>query len=217
LKRATAITEKALEKTLDEIKTGMTEREVYSRLISNIYFFGGEGLGFDPIVAIDANASNPHAIPGKKRLKSDSILLIDVGAVFHGYTSDMTRTIVPRKSVYDSILDNLIQAYEDALEYYRAGVSVREAETAARRRLSLRGLDKFFIHSLGHGVGIDVHEEPGVNAVEEDVFRIGDVVTLEPGVYFPYIGGLRIENMVYVGESGPSILNSLPLKIDRTF
>ncbi len=215
LKIAVEITEKALWKTIEEITLGVTERSLYLKLLSNIYSEGGQGVGFDPIVAVDDNAANPHAIPGNRRVKKDSIILIDVGARVHGYTADMTRTIVPRNSVWESLRDNIIQAIEEAIEYYKPGKKVVEAEKASRTRLRLRAKDKYFIHSLGHGVGLDVHEKPWVSLASVDTFLKGDVVTVEPGVYFPKIGGIRIEDMVYIGDEKGEKLNSMPRKIEN--
>ncbi len=213
IQEATRITEEALLETINSLEKGKTELDIYLELISNIYKKKGEFLGFDPIVAIDENAANPHALPDGKKFSENRVLLIDVGAGIANYTSDMTRTIVPEKSNYRTYIENLEDAYNSALELCYPGNKTMEIDLAARRRLSIRRLEKYFIHSLGHGVGIEVHEPPTIGPSSKDVLIEGDVITIEPGVYFPDKLGFRIENIIYITDRGPKILNKIPLTI----
>ncbi|MGB9831207.1 MAG: M24 family metallopeptidase, partial [Fervidicoccus fontis] len=161
------------------------------------------------------NASNPHAISGNRELKADDILLIDTGAKFGGYASDMTRTIIPEKGEFKKYIELLEEAYFSSLDALKTGAGAKEIDGIARNILKKYGLEKYFIHSLGHGVGIDVHEAPNIGPTSNEVFMENEVVAIEPGIYFPEKIGFRLENTVIVGKNGAIPLNSLEFVIQR--
>ncbi|AFH42723.1 aminopeptidase P family protein [Fervidicoccus fontis] len=215
IKKAVEITEKALSQTIENLRNGMREKEIYSEHICQLYKSGAEYLAFDPIVAITENASNPHAISGNRELKADDILLIDTGAKFGGYASDMTRTIIPEKGEFKKYIELLEEAYFSSLDALKTGAGAKEIDGIARNILKKYGLEKYFIHSLGHGVGIDVHEAPNIGPTSNEVFMENEVVAIEPGIYFPEKIGFRLENTVIVGKNGAIPLNSLEFVIQR--
>lgn len=214
IKKASELTEKALQKTLNSIENGITEKELYAELMYNLYKGGADGLAFEPIVAFEENASNPHALPGNKKLRKGNAVVIDTGAKFSSYCSDMTRTILFYAQSYRPLLESLISSYYAALDSIRPEVSAKEVDLQARKVLSFRKLEKYFIHSLGHGVGVEVHESPNISPASDDILLNGDVITLEPGFYIPRKLGMRIENTVVVTEKGGEPLNKLDLLIE---
>jgi len=214
IKTASEITERALMKSLDQLRDGTTERRFYAELLRNLYNEGADGIAFDPIVAFEENASNPHALVGERKLKRGNAVVIDAGAKFRSYCSDMTRTILYKAESYRILLENLISAYNSALDILRPGVRAKDVDMEARKALSWRGLEKYFIHSLGHGVGVEVHEPPSLSLLSDEVLLEGDVVTIEPGFYMPRKLGMRVENTVLVTEKGGRPLNKIGLLIE---
>ncbi|OQX20665.1 MAG: peptidase M24 [Desulfobulbaceae bacterium A2] len=209
LRRAVHLNETVFQQALATIKPGMREDEV-ARLIENLMGeHGAEGPSFPTIVAGGENAAKPHAVPGARAIRADEPLLIDMGLILDGYCADMTRTVVlgtPDKTFLSR--QRLVrQAQLAACAVIRAGLSCREADLAARCVLDQAGLGQAFGHSLGHGVGLAVHEEPRLNSRNRRQLKAGMVVTVEPGVYLPGWGGIRLENMAVVREDGCEILN----------
>lgn len=204
----------AFEEVLAGLEAGQTESSVAGLLEYRMRERGADGAAFHTIVAADANAALPHAIPGKTRLKKTGFVLIDWGAKLNGYCADMTRVVALRKfsrqmaDVYDAVLE----AQEAAIEAIAPGVLLRDVDKVARDLLTARGYGKQFGHGLGHGLGLNVHEEPRLSplAPEKGRLEVGHVVTVEPGVYLPGIGGVRIEDDVAVVEGGKKVLTSLP-------
>ncbi|NAY89669.1 MAG: M24 family metallopeptidase [Desulfurococcales archaeon] len=214
IEKASEITERGLSDFLNSIGVGATERLMYGELIKKLYENGASGLAFDPIVAVEENASNPHALPTAKKLTRGKALVVDVGAKYGPYCSDMTRTVLLNAPSYRPLLELLINAYESSLDLVRPGAIARDIDMQARKILSWRGLEKYFIHSLGHGVGVEVHEAPSISPLSEDVLYEGDVITIEPGFYIPMKLGMRVENTVLVTENGGRPLNKLDMLIE---
>lgn len=217
IKKSVEITERALVETLGNIKDDDTERSLYSKFIFNVFSSGADKLAFDPIVAVDANASNPHAIPGGRIVRGSRVLLFDVGAKYLNYSSDMTRTVPLANGDRDvsSILETLEEAYYAAQDLALPGNETKVLDSAARKILEKRGLSKYFLHSLGHGIGINVHEPPSIGPLSTEKLLAGEVIAIEPGVYIPGKIGLRIENTVVVTEKGGRPLNKLDLLLLR--
>jgi len=216
IRRAIRIQEKAFEALLDQIGPGMSEREICARLEYEMKRLGSERASFDPIVAAGANGSLPHAIPGAEKTRKGRSLLIDWGAIVDGYASDLTRTISfgswPRelRAVYEIVLE----AQRAAIDAVGPGVAARDVDKAARDIIDASGYGPRFGHSLGHGIGLAVHEAPRLASTSEDVLAPGMVVTIEPGIYLPGVGGVRIEDDVLVTERGRRVLSSLPKDLD---
>ncbi len=191
------------------IEPGMSEREVALALELTMHELGAEKPAFSTIVAFASNSACPHAIPGERILQNGDTVLIDMGLILNGYCSDMTRTFVAGRA--DSIFRERLQLVRRAqlagMDAIRAGVTCREVDRAARKIIEEAGYGKYFSHSLGHGVGLAVHEEPRISSRSRRKLKNGMVVTVEPGIYLPDWGGIRLENMVVVREDGAEILN----------
>ena len=169
---------------------------------------GASGPAFDTIVAFGERTALPHAHPGPARLAQDEIILIDVGARQDGYTSDMTRMLcvgnvsAQLKQLYQAVLESQLAA----IDAIREGVTAQKVDLAARSVLKALGLDKQFVHSTGHGLGLEVHEAPSLRKKDKTPLAAGMVVTVEPGAYVEGVGGIRIEDMVLVTKTGCEIL-----------
>jgi Xaa-Pro aminopeptidase len=210
--RAIEIAEQAFLATCETIQVGQTEREVAARLEYEMQKRGAEGSAFHTIVAEGPNASLPHAQPSARKIKPNSAVLIDWGAVHRYYRSDLTRvvfmgTIPPEiREIYEITL----QAQQRAISAIKPGVRMCDVDAVARGYIEQAGYGKFFGHGLGHGLGLDTHEAPSLRWSSEQVFAPGMVVTVEPGIYLPGLGGVRIEDDVLVTENGRRVLTSLP-------
>lgn len=200
---AQCIAEKSLTELLPSIVLGVTEIELAARLEYLMRINGSTGASFDSIVAFGANSAFAHAKPSNNKLKKGDIILIDFGATYNGYCSDMTRTFA-----YDHATDQVTSMYEAvlaannrAIETIKVGMTTKQIDAVARDILAEYGYANYFNHSLGHGVGIDIHEFPSLSPrAEESILSSGMVVTIEPGVYLDGIGGVRIEDMVVVHD-----------------
>ena len=203
IERAQEITDKAFEEILPLIREGITEYELAAKLEYAILSKGAK-LAFDSIVAFGENGSSPHAHRSDRRLKRGDFVTMDFGAKWQGYCSDMTRTVAlgkitdMQRKAYQSVL----AANIEGVAAVKAGVACKDIDAKIRNLLAKDGLDKFFVHSLGHGVGIDIHELPNLSPRSELTLQRGNVVTIEPGVYIEGAFGIRIEDMVVVEEGG---------------
>lgn len=201
--RAAAIACKAFEDLLGIIRPGMTEKVLATELNYRMLTGGAEALGFDTIACAGVNGSLPHAIPSDYRIQKGDLLTFDFGAVVDGYTCDMTRTVAigqvsdELRAIYDTVLT----AQEMALEAIRPGVVCSAIDKIARDFIDAR-YPSAFGHGLGHGVGLEVHESPAFGQRCEDVLVPGNVMTVEPGVYIPNLGGCRIEDMAIITADG---------------
>ena len=201
--RACAIADQAFEQLLPIIAPGMTEREVAIKLEERMRRLGAEAPAFDTIAAAGVNGSLPHAVPSDHVLSKGELLTLDFGARIDGYCSDMTRTVAigqPEARLIE-LYDAVLEAHEAALRAVAAGVSGRSLDGIARKLLDAR-YPGAFGHSLGHGVGLQIHESPRLSQASDDVLEAGHVVTVEPGVYIEGLGGCRIEDTVFVTEDG---------------
>jgi Xaa-Pro aminopeptidase len=208
IRRACAITDQALESLRREIRVGMAERTLALKLEVRMREAGAEGAAFPFIVASGARSALPHGAPTERRVEAGDLLTFDVGAVVDGYHSDMTRTYFVHhiedraRAVYDVVLE----ALELGVGRVRPGTVAREVDEAVRTFIAGRGYGEAFVHSTGHGVGLEIHEGPLLASTGEVVLEEGMVVTVEPGVYLPGFGGVRIEETVVVRKRGPEIL-----------
>ncbi len=203
--KAQRIAEKAFERLLGTIRAGMTEKQVSALLEYYIMDSGADGISFDTIAASGINSSVPHAVPTDKELKEGEFLTLDFGALYDGYHSDMTRTLAVGSvsEQMEEVYNAVYSANIDAMQAVRAGVGCKVADSVARSTLNAwNGLDKYFNHGLGHGVGLEIHEEPRLSQSSGTMLRTGMVVTIEPGAYISGKYGVRIEDMVVVTENG---------------
>jgi Xaa-Pro aminopeptidase len=169
---------------------------------------GSEGVAFPPIVASGPNSALPHASPGPRTLGGGDFVVLDFGARVDGYCADMTRTVVIGKASdrQREIYNVVLAANATGAAAVRAGIPGREIDAAAREIVVAAGYGEDFGHGLGHGVGLEVHELPGVGPRSEDLVPLGSVITIEPGIYVPEYGGVRIEDLVVVEAEGSRVL-----------
>lgn len=204
MQAAQEIAEAAFTHILEYAKVDRTEREIALELDYFMLKNGAEALSFDTIAVSGKNSSLPHGVPGDKPLCNGDFLTMDFGAVVEGYHSDMTRTVAigevteEMQKVYTCVL----AAQEAGLQACRAGITGEALDYAARSIIEAAGYGEFFGHGLGHGVGMDIHEKPTASRKNNDVLKSGMIVTIEPGIYLPHRFGVRIEDMVVIGDHG---------------
>jgi len=191
------------------LQVGQTEREVATAIESTMMRKGADEPAFHTIVASGPNAALPHAVPSDRLIQEGETIIIDMGLKLDGYCSDMTRTVVLGKTDKHTvrIIRLVRRAQLAALKTIKAGILARDADRAARQIINEAGFAENFGHGLGHGVGLAVHEAPSVNRLRRNKLQPGMVVTVEPGIYIPGWGGVRLENVVLVEEKGCSVLN----------
>lgn len=212
LRRSAALTDASFAHLLTVLKPGMTEKEAAWQIESYMRTHGASKVAFDLIVAAGPNGALPHARPGDTVIEEGQPIVIDIGCQLDGYCSDMTRTIClgrPRPK-YLEIWELVLKAQEAAEAGIRAGVSGVEADALARDVISQAGYGEYFGHGLGHGVGLAVHERPRASRLSTDILQANMSVTVEPGIYLPGEFGVRIEDLVIVGEDGVDILTGTP-------
>jgi len=216
LQRAIEVAESAFRTVIRQVRPGMTERAVAADLQREMIRRGASEASFPIIVAVGPRASLPHAVPGDRKIRSGSAVLIDWGAVVGHYRSDLTRVIfvhrIPPR--FKRLYRHVREAQEEAIRTIGPGVRMGDVDAVARRRLRKAGLDARFTHGLGHGIGLDIHEAPRLAPRVTDRLAAGMVVTVEPGVYWPGVGGVRIEDDVLVTEDGYKVLSGLPKDLD---
>lgn len=210
IKAAVLLNEQVFQEVFNKLKPGMTERQVAIKIESLMREKGASGPSFDTIVASGSNGANPHAVPGDRPLAAGEPIIIDMGLILDGYCSDMTRTVVLGEpdAKTRKIFRLVRKAQQAGIKAIRAGIPGAEVDRAARQIITRGGYGAQFGHSLGHGVGLAVHEEPALSSRYKKNLKAGMVVTVEPGIYLPGWGGVRLENMVMVTEKGCEVLNT---------
>ncbi|MFO1122734.1 MAG: Xaa-Pro peptidase family protein [Hyphomicrobiales bacterium] len=215
-RKAIRLSEDALEATLQEIRVGMTETEIESILLRNLFGKGADGLAFAPIVAAGDNAARPHAhARADYRIKPGDALLFDFGGSYQGYSADITRTFFVREvSDYDrAFYETVLAANAKGREASRAGVTASDIDDAVQRVLESSQFAAFRRHKTGHGLGLDVHEAPQIMRGNAQRLEPGMVFTIEPGLYREGEAGVRIEDDVVVTETGIECLTSFPREL----
>ncbi|MDD6144074.1 MAG: aminopeptidase P family protein [bacterium] len=211
--QACKLTGEAFERLLPNIKEGMTEKELALMLNFDMLTNGAGGLAFSTIAAAGANGSLPHAVPGDYKLRKGDMITFDFGARVGNYCADMTRTVAlgnpsdEMRKVYQIVKD----AQQMAQDAVMAGKCCRDIDAIARDYIYSKGYEGRFGHGLGHSLGIDIHENPRFNQTCTSILKVGQVMTVEPGIYLPGVGGVRIENSVVVREDGCEAL-TLPTR-----
>lgn len=209
---AQSIAEKAFDHVLGFIKKGVTEREVALTLDFFMLKNGAEAISFETIAVSGKNSSMPHGVPSDKKLEKGDFLTLDFGAVVDGYHSDMTRTVAIGEvsSKQAEVYETVLKAQLASLDSLCAGISCKDADAAARDIIVNAGYGEFFGHGTGHGVGIEIHEQPRLSPKSVQTLIAGDVVTVEPGIYLPGEFGVRIEDMAFITENGFENLTKSP-------
>ncbi|MFH2123073.1 MAG: aminopeptidase P family protein [Pseudomonadota bacterium] len=209
LRAAVDLNEKVFEEVYSSIAPGQTENEIALAIESTMRRMGAESPSFSTIVAAGSNSALPHAVPGPALVQRGQPVMIDMGLILEGYCSDMTRTFVLGEpdERFLAIHRLVRRAQLAAISSIREGVVAAKVDKIARNIIAAAGYAQAFGHSLGHGVGLAVHEEPRLSSRNRKQLRAGMVVTVEPGVYIPGWGGVRLENMVVVREDGCELLN----------
>lgn len=219
VRKAVEIAENALQQTIPDIQPGNSEKEIANKLIINILSSGSEpDLPFSPIVASGPNSADPHATPSDRQLAEGDLLIIDWGARYDGYVSDITRTFFIGDAD-DQVLQiakvvNL--ANQKTRESVFPGVTADQVDANAREVISRYGYGENFIHRTGHGIGLREHEEPFISSTNQTALEEGMVFTVEPGIYIPGKGGIRIEDNVVVTSNGSETLTRLPRELIQT-
>lgn len=211
IKRAVYITEKALKSASELITDGITERRIARELTLEI-LSGSEWVAFEPVVASGPRGAYPHGLSSDRRLNKGELVIIDIGARFEGYHADLSRTF-PVDYVSNKLLELIYivnEALESAIKGIRPGMKASDADNIARNIIEEYGYGENFNHSLGHGLGLDIHEYPRVSPQSSDVLEEGHVFTLEPGIYIKGLGGVRIEEDVILTRSGIKLLSTIP-------
>ena len=210
-KQALEIAENAFLSVLHQLAPGMSEKDLAWLLEKEMRETGADALSFPSIVAFGPNSALPHAIPGNRPLKEGEPILFDWGAVLEGYCSDTSRTTVlgDTDSEFQNVFRTVVEAQKMAIETIREGISSKHVDQIARRHIESKGYKGKFGHGLGHGTGLAVHEGPALSPLKDTVLKPGMLVTVEPGIYIPGWGGVRVENQVVVREDGAEVLNDL--------
>ncbi len=215
IKRAIQVVEDVLRAGLQKVRVGVSEAEIVAELEYQMKKLGAEGPSFSTMVLAGEKSALPHGKPGERTIQAGELLLFDLGVAVDGYVSDITRTFAvgeisdKLKEIYETVLAGNMAA----IEAVRPQVTLASIDRAAREVIAARGYGEYFIHRLGHGMGMDVHEYPSVHGENQDLLRAGMVFTIEPGVYIPGLGGVRIEDDVLVTESGVEVLTTFPKQL----
>lgn len=210
-RQALSLAEKAFERVLQEIHPGMTEKKIAWLLEKEMRESGAEMLSFPSIVASGPNSALPHAIPGDRAWMKGEPLLFDWGAKLNGYCSDTSRTLFFGKAdgTFQKVFQTVVDAQKKAIAAIRDGAGTRAVDRIARDHIENKGFKGKFGHGLGHGTGLAVHEAPRLSPLKDTVLKTGMLVTVEPGIYLPDWGGVRVENQVVVRDKGAEVLNTL--------
>lgn len=215
LRKAQKIAEEAYLEVLDCVKVGITEAEISARLEYLMKIKGARKVAFDLITITGKKTSLPHGVPSDVPVREGDFVTFDIGAMYNGYHSDMTRTVAvgcvsdEQRAVYDTVL----KAHLEAMSKVKAGVSGYDVDKVARDIIKDAGYGEYFGHSTGHGVGLEIHESPSAGPRSKDILKAGMTVTVEPGIYLPNKFGVRIEDTVLVTEDGYESFASIPKEL----
>ncbi len=215
-REAVRIIDLTFEQVMRVLRPGITERDVAIEIDCSIRKYGAEKEGFDSIVASGPRGALPHGKPTGRKISEGEFVVMDFGALWNGYNSDITRTVLlgnpddKQSSVYNIVLD----AQMSAIDAVRPGIAGKEVDAVAREHIAKSGYGEYFGHGLGHGIGLAVHDGPILSKNSEVILEPGMIVTVEPGIYIPGWGGIRIEDDVLITEHGHEVLTKSPKSLD---
>jgi len=215
LREALRMTDVAFVAASARARAGMTEKELANIVAEELKSAGSDGESFPTIVASGPNAAKPHHAPGDRVIQEGEPVIIDMGALYNGYAGDLTRTIwfgEPSAELV-TMYQNVQAAFDAAMSKAGPDITGVELDAAARDVFAEQGTDQYFVHSLGHGLGLRVHEAPSASFRSSDMLAVGNVVTIEPGLYVPGEGGVRIEDVVLITENGAENLTGAPKNV----
>jgi Xaa-Pro dipeptidase len=215
MKQAAVLADLGVQYGIEAIAAGKTEMEIVAHLEYKLKQEGVREMSFGTTVLSGKKSALPHGVPGNDPIKEGDFVLFDLGVVFEGYCSDITRTVV-YKSVSDEqreIYETVLRAQEAAIRASIVGNMAKQVDQAAREVISAKGYGEYFTHRVGHGLGIDIHEFPSVHGKNEILLQEGMCYTIEPGIYIPSIGGVRIEDDIFITKNGPEVLTAYPKEL----
>ena len=215
IKKAVEIGDKIFAEIISIMKSGIEEIELSAEISYWIKKYGGEKDAFDPIILSGKKSALPHGKPNRNKCKNGEFVLLDFGCVYNGYHSDMTRTVFlgnPDKEQF-KMYDTVLEAQKKAIESVKEGIKCNELDSVARNFITEKGFGEYFGHSLGHGIGLEIHEKPKISQINDVPLLLKNVVTIEPGIYIPDVGGVRIEDDVVVLKNGCEILTKSPKEL----
>lgn len=207
--RASQVNDTVMAQVAKLIQVGKSEAQLRDE-IDALFRQVSQGNSFDTIVAYGDHAADPHGIPGDRKLKRGEAVVVDMGCVVDGFCSDMTRTFFVGENTQQEIYDTVLRANLAGIAAVKPGIPFKQIDLAARRVIEDAGFGAYFIHRLGHGIGMEVHEPFDVSATDEVIVREGMCFSIEPGIYIPGQVGIRIEDLVCVTKDGCKVLNSYP-------
>lgn len=211
MKEASRLNDLVMEDIIKELNVGVTEKEIEEKLRIAFKKVGADGPSFDPIIAFGENGANPHAGVSDRALKAGESIVLDFGCIKDGYCSDMTRTYFLNENPLKPVYDLVLQAQLAAIEAIKPGACFADVDQAARQLIEAKGYGTQFFHRLGHGIGKEVHEPFDVSGNNLRLIQPGMCFSIEPGIYLEGVGGIRIEDLVYVDEQGyGQVLNHVP-------
>ena len=212
MRQAQKIADKAFTDVLPRIQVGMSELELQAELIYCMYKNGAHGLSFDPIVVSGPNSSMPHGVAGERKIQTGDFVTMDFGVLYHGYCSDMTRTVAIGHATeeMERVYNTVLEAQIAGLAATKAGVPGKDIDAAARKVISDAGYGEYFGHGYGHSLGLEIHENPSPNARNDQPMPLHAVASAEPGIYLPGKFGVRIEDCVIFTEDGYENLATSP-------
>lgn len=213
--RASQIADQAFSRILKFIKPGVSEKLIAAELDHTLKILGSSNPSFDSIVGSGPNGALPHAQPGDRKVRKGDFIVLDFGAIYQGYHSDMTRTICIGKpsAKHFEVYNKVLEAQAVGLKSVRAGIKGKEVDQAVRRIIADAGYGEYYGHGLGHGVGLEVHEGPNMGMRTENILPENSIVTVEPGIYLPGWGGVRIEDLVVVKNGSCRVLSKSTKKL----
>jgi Xaa-Pro aminopeptidase len=217
IRQAIWYAERGFEILRASLRPEQTEREIANQLEFNLRKLGAKACAFPPVVGVGPRAALPHGRPSDVRVGESDHLLVDWGAWGRLYRSDLTRVLITARisPKLQRMYGVVLKAQEAAIKAIRPGVVGKNVDAVARSIIADAGFGRFFGHGLGHGIGLDVHEAPSLKPISEVVLRPGMIVTVEPGIYLPDFGGVRLEDDVLVTKDGHEVLSSLPKQFDE--
>lgn len=202
IRRAAELTSLGMRRAFEIVRAGLKEWEIAAEIEYEMRRSGSSGVAFDTIVCSGPESAFPHGGLGEREIKYGDLVVIDIGAKYRAYCADMTRTLIVGRASEKQrrLYETVMEAQKLAINKIRAGTKAGEVDEAARKYITKRGYGEYFVHGLGHGVGLDIHEPPIIGPTSEEILQSGNVITVEPGIYIPNFGGVRIEDTVLALE-----------------